>query len=328
MACSYCPIPVRRNLDAVMPVRVFQTSFNELIQAGAGVDQRFILLYGGEPLENLPLLEYIGDTYADLCSADSAALEVLVCSNLTGLNNQVMELLKRAPFKVVAGIDAPADGLLRQTRVFSDAAGNYEQTIEASMRLIAQGIPTYASTTLTPHTADRVPDFLRALQVYGFQGAGVNLLRGSRGKQLLDRAGVTIEQYAALAAACFNKVSADDSLRDFEYNTLARYGRLAHTVNLDLDCHAYGNQVVVYPDGSKGSCYLRGDREHEAGIQNLDRLPLFNAACDNCAARPICGGGCPWSTEELTGSPGDIDPIACQVTRAVNATIVRRAAMT
>jgi radical SAM protein with 4Fe4S-binding SPASM domain len=329
MACSYCPVPVRRNLDALMPVTVFQRNFTELVQsANNKVAQRFILLYGGEPLENLPLLEHIADTYTELHSADSAALEILVCSNLTALDDRVIEVLGRAPFKVVAGIDAPAPGRGHQSRVLSDATGNYEQTIEASMRLIAKGIPTYASTTLTPHTAERMSHFLRALQVYGFQGAGVNLLRGARGKQMIERAGITIEQYTDLAADCFNRIAGDASLGDFEYNTLARYGRLMSKISLDLDCHAYGNQVVVYPDGTKGSCYLRGDRAHTPGVQNLARLPLFNPGCDGCAARPICGGGCPWSTEELTGSPGDIDPIACQVTRAVNATIVRRAALT
>lgn len=320
MACSYCPIPVRKNLNSLMSVDIFTRYFHRFVRADKKIERRFIILYGGEPLFNVCLLKHIAAQYENL-AVDAAELEILVCSNLTALNENTLAILRQGPFKVVAGIDAQQDRA-HATRLSGLNTDTHIDTLRQIEKLVAANIDTYASTTMTPQTAANIPSLLRTLSRIGVRGAGINLLRGLRGWSIISGAGFTLDAYAALVARCFESIIEDVELRKFEYSLTSRYERLVKPINLNLDCHAYGNQVVVYPDGSTGSCYLRGDREG-ATSQNVSRLPLFNPGCEDCEARPSCGGGCPWSADELTGLGSNIDPIDCRVTRAIHPSIVR-----
>jgi uncharacterized protein len=289
------------------------------------------ILYGGEPLLNEPALrtaiEHI-ETLQAVGDLPRDSLSLMVCTNGVLVDRQLARFFREHRVSVAVGCDGPA---ATHDAIRRDTAGNatYAQ-VEAAIRvLVAEGVTTFASASITPHnlaTMDRFSDFFAGLGVAKF---GFNFLRGSLLFRLVPR-----EELDAYYEAATDGVLANfdnHGGRHLEHQLERKHLALLERRYFPTDCNGYGNQLVIEPSGQIGNCpFIRGDMAnvHDVGedfrIRDnptvrrwRSRLPLNNPACAPCDAKSICGGGCAWNALELEGDPLALDAAMCLLTRKV-----------
>lgn len=100
------------------------------------------------------------------------------------------------------------------------------------------------------------------------------------------------------------------------------------------DCGAYGNQIIIFPNGDIGCCHALNNKENIIGNinDNLDaeniyennifkqwanRSPFSIESCKNCPAISICGGGCAYSAIKENGDINIPDKYHCILSLSV-----------
>lgn len=293
-------------------------------------DKHFIIFYGGEPLLNIfalkEALEYIKNLQEK--SIIPKNTEKIIITNGALINSEIANFLKTYNVEVTVSIDGPMK-THNICRIDKDKKGTFKKVEKAVKILQAKGITPCISATITPYNLAKLkefPSFLKELKVKEF---GLNMLAGKSLSFLNSE--MTLEQYINLIpeeiintfiSARKNKIYEDrigNKIRSFTESNF-----------YPTDCKAYGAQIVIQPNGYVSNCHA-SSRYNIKHIKNCDkdfkitdinsvkkwekRLPLFNQDCLNCEAISICGGGCPWSTEEIKGDLMKRDDIFCNYTK-------------
>lgn len=332
--CSYCPIPqmaAQQGHRRMAPKTVraaIDTWLHHLDDVPTGEDLA-VIFYGGEPLLNVPAIK-AGLGYLDyLCQTgriDQDRLHLMLSTNGTLLTEDLAAMFARHGVAIAIGCDGPADAhdAVRRT---TDGAATFEQ-VEAAIRLsVAQGLTTYVSTSVTPANVDAISGFTEFFRSLGVAKFGFNLLRGKLLFNLVPIDGLDDYHKRATDGIVANMLGGGDPR--FEYQVGHRLDAFTHGEFFPVDCNAYGNQLVIDPNGNIGNCpFTPGDLGNvhtspedfriaatQPARSLREELPLFNPECAPCDAKAICGGGCRWNVRELVDGRSTIDPGPCQLTK-------------
>ncbi|MDP3980791.1 MAG: radical SAM protein [Chlamydiota bacterium] len=322
-ACTYCPIPALAERytpqllsfeDAVAGITLWKKHIEEYPKDD---NSYFLIFYGGEPLLNCGvfkrLLAYVSKEYDT--GQLPQKLKLVLCTNGSLIDEQLMELLIRHHVTVSIGIDGQQEHNDR-TRITSDSNSTFSGLERVIKQLVENGIRVTASVIITPtnvHQLEKYPNFLQKLGIAQF---GFNLMKGNALTRQLN--GGSMENYCRSSAQGIlsGLANANKNGQCYEYQLEKKLVALQNGSPFSVDCTCYGNQLVIQADGQVSNCpFLRIDQGHVRELPDTfriwqtdtvktwrRRIPLFNEKIirdDNVDI--LDGGGCAWSSFELYG---------------------------
>jgi uncharacterized protein len=278
-----------------------------LVEASGDRDRVTLVLFGGEPLLNLPAIE------AAVLEAEAAApargkkLVVSLTTNGTRFTPAALAFLRAHPISVSVSIDGPPDMHDANRRYpGANGAGTYADIVAGLDALRAQlPRPPAARVTLTPDQWERVPEVFDHVRGVGFLEVGIAPVSPVSAALLPTRAQeeTLLAGFAHLAQR-FTQEAEAGRLLPFS-NLLDLLARLHQGQAKEAPCGAGLGYLALDAEGRFFLCHrLAGvDRfcvgDLDRGIDH-DRIRACLAAqaaprrndCSACWARSLCAGGC------------------------------------
>jgi uncharacterized protein len=287
--------------------------------------EKIIQLYGGEPLMNKGVVEYIVHEVLSMKEAGELATDtkLVLVTNGVLLDDSLIELFATHSVGVGISIDGPASITNKYRIAKKRTVDVFQVALAAYQKAKRKGVAVGLSITLTPEAIsdfDAVLDFF--IDEVGIEnGVGFNLLH-------FNPSVPGNEEYFDKAAECLIKAFVRfRKLGVYEERMMRKVSAFARQAPIYADCGVVGNQVVIAPDGRVGVCqdFVKPRTYFDGSVHdpNYDpirsglfdnwrkRSPMHMEECTRCPAVAICGGGCPASIELQTGSRWNVDKRIC-----------------
>ncbi len=316
--CGYCPVPEI--------ARKYGESMLSTEDAYAGIDlwrehlkdvydpshEYFVIFYGGEPLLNKPVIKRSLD-YLKLKKDNGELPEktnFMIATNGALVDEETVALCQKHGVTVMVGLDGPKasnDTL----KIDGEDNGTFDRIVAAIKLLVAGGVRTFASTSITPFNIDQIDEYADFFKGLGVEKFGFNFLKGRLLLKIVGKE--NLDGYYRQASRCVIDQARKSGNSGFEYQMEKKQVAFDRQDFFPVDCTCYGNQLVIQPDGQVSNCpFYKAwlGRVSEVGkdfrIWNQSivqewrkRLPLYHPG----EAKAMCGGGCAWGSSELKGSP-------------------------
>lgn len=312
----------------LMTPEAARKAVRRLVASSGNLEEVTLILFGGEPLLNLPALGAAVEEAERAAGEAGKRLNLSLTTNGTLLDAETVAFLHRHRIGVSVSLDGPPD-LHDANRPYAHGGGSYASVVEGLRRLLAGSPrPVAARVTLAPAQWGRVPEVFDHLLGLGFHEVGIAPASPAT-EDLLP----TAEEEDAL-------------LRGFEtvarrFEEAARRGRILPFSNLlDLLGRLHGGQVKSLPCGA-GFGYLAADASERlylchrlAGedrfcVGDLDLGPdpariraclealaePRREVCGRCWARALCSGGCHYENHVRENVLGQAPGGSCRFVR-------------
>jgi uncharacterized protein len=328
LACGYCYIekPTDRNRQAkLMQPDVAETAINKFADSvSKEIEEPQIVLYGGEPLLNKPVLFHVLDIIEEMKKTDRLAQGVGIALNTNGvlIDEDFADRVRDRGLQISISLDGK-EGAHNSVRVFKNGTGTFSSITKACEILRKKGVGFGFSVTINKYNIHELEDILIWLNTsFGCRSIGFNILV-DREENLM---GMTEAQYAEKVTEklirCF-EICRERGI--YEDRMMRKVNAFIRGYPYPSDCGATGGQMVVTPDRQIGVCQAYcasgrnffpidsiGDvRQHPLWKTWQFRSPLYQKQCRGCVALSICGGGCPYSAEIKHGSIWATDDVFC-----------------
>ena len=276
----------------------------------------FIIFYGGEPFLNqetlIKTLTYIEELQKQK-KLSRKHLHILIPTNGSLINKEIIKLLKKYETEIVIAIDGPKK-INDYYRKDNNNNGTFKK-IEQTLRLLQKNkIKTFASVAITPFNLNQIQNYYLFLNKYHIKQFGFNILRGKSIFKLISQK--DIKKYYVKATNGIIKNFLVSKRPNFEALMKTKYNTFSNHLFPPIDCGGCGNQLVIQPNGYISNCpflnYNLGDvrrvnknfRIWKTKIVRRfrQRLPLWNKSYRNYEAKSLNGGGCPSNVKELKGN--------------------------
>jgi sulfatase maturation enzyme AslB (radical SAM superfamily) len=326
--CSYCPITIHRTeekmlslIEAIYGINIWK---NHIKSYPKSDKPYFIIFYGGEPLLNWKTIEKTLSFLSEEKKRQDFPKDVvlLLCTNGSLITTEIAKKLAENNVSVALGAD-----------VLQGKNGKLEEDVsflKAVKILIQEKVPIFSSLTITPRNIDYLEDYSSFLQKIGIEKLGLNLMKGEAVLREIGKE--NMEDYAK---SCARVIASEKNLN--EYQREKKIEIIQKGLSFSIDCTCYGSQIVIYPNGQLCNCpFLPLLQGHVSEIRDdflisetkivkkwRERIPIFN----NTLLREnnnslLDGGGCAWSSQEISGSVTARDQINSIFTKEVGHEIV------
>jgi uncharacterized protein len=281
----------------------------------AGIDsddnKPILIFYGGEPLLNFPVLEYVAERINELRDAEPCIrnLEMSVITNGLLLNEERIKRLNELDVAIGISIDGFSEEA-NSMRV--DVAGDpiFTRLLKILNLCKELNIDISLSVTLSEETIRDTQSVLDLIESYGIKGFGFNIM-------MSDDNFVLPQSYNEKAAKFIIDEFIELRKRGiYEDRMMRKLKAFTKSQVYFSDCAATaGGQIVVSPDGRVGIChgclsnkkYFITDindaefsaARNECFIEWSQLSPINKDECLDCSALGICGGGCPVNAMHL-----------------------------
>lgn len=264
-----------------------------------------IIFYGGEPLLNFEVLEYVALRIQELRKIEPCIknAEMSVITNGLLLDENKLNRLKELCVSIAISIDGCSEEANSQ-RV--DVAGRptFARVVKALDLAKQLNINVSLSITLTEKTIKDKAKILDLIKTYDIKGFGFNILMSDENFTLSD-------DYNNNAADFIINIFRElRELGIYEDRIMRKLKSFSQAQVYFSDCAATaGSQIVITPDGRVGIChgciaerkYFDSSIYDDSFNANTDPLfvewsqltPVKKDECLSCEALGICGGGCP-----------------------------------
>lgn len=300
-----------------------------------GLEEPQIILYGGEPFLNWPVMERVLEYVASRTSEGilPPSTSVTINTNGTLISPEIARELRRFSFVTVAvSIDGPRE-VHDRCRVKGRGKGTFEAADRGIRYLQENDVQVGLCCTLADHNLDHAEEILLWLREnYGVASVGFNLLLQAPNTPRLPHA--YAERAAEKLISCF-KLAREHGI--YEDRIMRKVKSFVDGEIYYYDCGGCGQQLVVSPDGHVGVCqaYCGTRRNFVPLTEDLDpdshplwmewrrRSPIGIEKCRDCIALGNCGGGCAFSAEIQGGSIWELDESFCHFSKEVVRFLVR-----
>lgn len=243
--CKYCFVETRMNpSNSYVMTEVIAESALHMIQLNIPEDVT-IFFYGGEPLLNYPVLQYVVRRCKEM---DLGAHFVLITNGLL-ITPEIASFLAENEFDV--GLSLDGDKAVNDSmRVDFNDQGTFTKIEKSLTILLDKGITPSISCTLSKHNWKQPENILGLIKKYNLHSFGYNLpaINGNIQFSKEERAVMIRHLMLAETEIVKNRVI-EDKVVD---------RRLRSFVEQQVwlkDCAAYGQQFVITPDGKVGICH-------------------------------------------------------------------------
>lgn len=264
-----------------------------------------LVLFGGEPLLNLPALRAAVEAAASAARARGKRLVVSMTTNGTRFTDEALAFVAEHQIGVSVSIDGPPD-VHDANRRHAGGGDSYADVVAGVERLVARtGRAPAARVTLVPAQWHRVPEVFDHLVARGFLEVGIAPASPVSADLLPTPAQdeALIAGFAALAGR-FAAEAARDRVLPFS-NLLDLCTKLHAGDVRDVPCGAGLGYLAMDADGTYYPCHrFAGDDalrvgDLDTGIDHarlrdyLDGEARVRAGdCAACWVRSLCAGGC------------------------------------
>lgn len=264
-----------------------------------------VIFYGGEPLVNFSVLEYIADRFNKLRDTEPCVknIELSMVSNGLLLNEERIRRLQELKVGIAISIDGFSE---TANRMRVDTVGNpvFKKILEKLDLCKKVGVPVSLSVTLSEETVRDHQTIRDLLDAYDIKSFGFNIMMSSD---------------TFVIPQSYNEAAADYIIDEFielrkkgiyEDRMMRKLKSFSKAQVYFSDCAATaGGQIVVAPNGQVGICHgCLFDKKYF--VSNVDDTsfiaiedpnyiewsqltPVNKDECQNCPSLGICGGGCP-----------------------------------
>ncbi|MFA7280623.1 MAG: radical SAM protein [Sterolibacterium sp.] len=277
----------------------------KLVADSADRDTVTLVIFGGEPLLNMPAVEAAVLEARIQSQQTGKQVFVSLTTNGTLLKPAIIDFIHANRIAVSVSLDGPAD-LHDANRPCLKGKGSYA-TITDNLAGLLSGAtaPVAARVTLTPDQWPRIEEVFFHLMDLGFHEVGIAPVSPVRRNLLPDAAQeeALLQGFSAMAGI-FLKAAKTNRLLPFT-NLIDLLARLHLGQTKSVSCGAGYGYLAVDAAGSFYVCHrLVGDENFLVG--NLDdgavpaeiRRALDSVTCgkqemcSSCWARTLCSGGC------------------------------------
>ena len=309
LRCNYCfeveRHGVRQYDQEMMSLEVAIRSIDIFAQEYARNQSSWnyqVILYGGEPVLNWKVLMATVEYMEQLKSEGRLPQDLRIALNTNGtlVDQKKTEFLALHNVSVAVSIDGDRT-IHDRNRLDCKGKGSYDRALAGYNQLADSGATVCPSVTVSPETVGRTLAIVQGLHVeLGFNAVGLNPMMGAP------------DDFES-GPEVYHELIASDIIETFKWarelgiaedRALRKVNSMMSLKPHTADCCAYGQQIVIQPDGSIGICHATSDYnyctvwdyqspyETEQVANWTDRLPLFHESCADCEAIFICGGGC------------------------------------
>ncbi len=276
-----------------------------LIQEAGDRELVTLVLFGGEPLLNMPAIEAAVEE-AELRGQETGKrVQMSLTTNGTLLNPKIISFLQQNRVAVSVSLDGPPD-LHDANRPDAAGQGSYARILPNLKRLLKNSpAPVAARVTLTPDQWGRIEEVLDHLSGLGFHEVGIAPASPITNELLpsLVQEEILLKGFAAMTHR-FKEEAVKGRILPFS-NILDLLGRLHLGQTKSVACGAGFGYLAVDAEGNFFPCHRLageemfqvGDLDTGADMQKIESsLAILTAGkeqmCSDCWARTLCTGGC------------------------------------
>jgi len=291
----------------------------KLVNDSGDRDSVTLVIFGGEPLMNMPAVRAAVDEAQLLSNRNGKQIFVSLTTNGTLLDSEICAFIQKNRIAVALSLDGPGD-LHDANRPNRDGSGSYAAITENLEALLNRPTAAVAArVTLTPDQWCRVEEVFYHLLQLGFNEVGIAPVSPVR-RELLPNAEqeeALLQGFSALSSN-FIKAAQANRLLPFT-NLIDLLARLHLGQTKSVSCGAGYGYLAVDTEGGMYVCHrLVGEESCRVGNlvdganpaeirRALDSLTCRRQEmCGSCWARTLCSGGCHYENhlrENLLGLP-------------------------
>ena len=270
-----------------------------------------LIFYGGEPLMNFSVLEYVADKVGKMRKKVDCLknIEMSVITNGVLLDHDKLIRLKELDVAIAISVDGftEASNAMRVDRAGNSVFTHILKTLNDCKSL---GIDISLSVTLSEETIKDTQNVLELIDAYGINGFGFNIMMSDENFVIPNKYNEEAAQFIIDSFIEFRKRGI------YEDRMMRKLISFTNSQVYYSDCAATaGGQIVIAPDGSVGICHgcLSGKKyfitdiydstfcasENKYFIEWSQLSPVNRPECLECSALGICGGGCPINAMHL-----------------------------
>jgi uncharacterized protein len=314
LACRYCyedreegcvPPPGAVGGPTEMSLESLRESVGFLLDQSGESKKVSVVLFGGEPLLQFPLLRAAIPEARAMSSARGKEISFSITTNGTLLTREIAGFLKENGVSVCLSIDGTRE-IHDRNRPYASGRGSYEDVVRGLSLLTegGNGFPVAARVTLGGGTVDvrKTFEHLRALGFHEVGFAPASAAEGSPSALTEAELGAVTEGFRDLADGYLDDVR---ERRVPVFSNLSQILALIHRGDpMPYPCGAGIGMLAVDPSGAFYPCHRlcgvgdsfgapRAGISEEARARFLDGARRRRAsACDACWAKNFCSGGC------------------------------------
>ncbi len=329
--CVYChQHEESRGGDAKMSVEQAQAYLDAwAVHARKAAGKKDLLLYGGEPMLNGPVVRHVIEHVAAAPEeAYGGEVCVILVTNAALVTEEWARFFAEHDTFVIVSCDGTRE-INDRARVTPGGKGTFELTDLGFQRMKRAGVRVAVSVTVTRHNADTIhDDFIRVIEHFQPLDIGLNsCLHPPPDRPENEHACSPLEGTRRMLAAYSQ--ARDRGVYVEQFNRRIRpFALRLHRVK---DCSSCGGRLVAQADDrysfcdsfsfTERYCYpFEGafDLEGNADYPTWCKLsPVFWPDCHDCPMVALCGGGCRYDAAQASGRLDGLDPHRCTQDREI-----------
>lgn len=270
-----------------------------------------ILLFGGEPLMNFDMGNYILKHVNDYCKEEQIYFSSSIITNGTLISQKIIDKLIQYNCKYIQiTVDGPKE-IHDGRRMYKNGKGTFDIIMD-KIKLLRERdeiVNPHIRINIDNQNKELAPNFLKELKEHGFTDCGIDFG--------IVRAGT--EACSSYSGSCMLEEEAALTLNELWLKAIdLGFSMNIRPVRKWIYCGLNGeHSISVAPNGDIYKCWEHiGDNEHLVGTIDdeghlsvkyayydwMTRNPLQMDDCKECIYLPNCGGGCGSVSYEKTGS--------------------------
>lgn len=250
---------------------------------------------GGEPLLNFDIIKHIV-AYAEERKGQHEICYNIV-SNLTLLNDEILDFMVEHKFGVSTSIDGP-EYVHDQNRPFKNGSGTFQAAVASIKKIQARGIRVGAIQTTTKASLKYPREIVRAYKDLGFDSIFIRPLT-PLGKATLnwESIGYTPDEYLAFYREVIDEliqINQNERFMKEDHSSIliSRIeGKFVNYMELRSPCGASIGQLAYYADGDIFTCD-EGRMLHEMGDHTFRLGNVFTSSYSDIINNGVCRTVC------------------------------------
>lgn len=327
--CKYCFVETRikQTLKSNMSKEI-ATKAVDILKRTVKDNFVSVVFYGGEPLLEFDILRHVV-TYAKQVQLNA---KYVLITNGSVMNDEIAVFLKNNHFEVGISLDGERQ-INDAMRINAYGEGTYYTVTAAIEKLLKHNVPIGISCTLSKHNINSPIGIMNCLKKYNLPYVSYNLPAPNDNITIDDSdRELFVKNLMAAETELLKAGILEDKIVDRRLRAFIEK-RIYHR-----DCAAYGQQIVIMPNGMIGICHgLWPDKENSSNNTYFDidvnyegelsehpiwkewgsRTTYNMPQCWNCPAISLCGGGCSKNALLKQGSIWEVDTDICILMKEV-----------
>ncbi|ASQ90924.1 hypothetical protein CHL67_08340 [Prosthecochloris sp. GSB1] len=278
--CDYCLVynNAIKQLDESMSLEMAKeivSSFNESM-----ADEGSVLVIGGEPFLNMPVIEHIVDFLKG---------QITIFSNGTLIDEDLASWLSRPNIRTIISLDGLSEHNFGRKNLFGQPI--FKDSLRGYDFLRKNNAKTGIGCLASAANVDCLYDIVQYYHTeYGEKSFGISIPHyTSINNHPVDVKVYTAQMKKIFRYAYINGIYIDQIASILRPLVFESFRACA--------CKIVSGQRTFYPDGSETLCTKLDTKESEFSSfleQPFSFSPLFTDQCQSCRSISICGGGCIW----------------------------------